>query len=125
MVFKGIEFDFDIYDADAAEDYEREAKALQDKADDMKKGENLAVYIRRQCEAIFTFFDNLLGDGTHRDLFGDRVNLRVCLEAVEEFKGIVEGQMHNLPTSATPTHPNRATRRAAERRKTPAKPGEA
>lgn len=119
MVFRDMEFDFDIYDAEAAEDYEREAKALQAQSDGIRKGESLSAYIRRLCEAIFAFFDNLLGEGTHRDLFGDRVNLRVALETVQEFRGIVEGQMKELP-GLTKTEPNRETRRAGSRRKPPA-----
>ncbi len=118
MTFRNMEFDFDIYDADAAEDYEREAKALQAKAlqferEGVRQGEGLSGYIRRQCEAIFAFFDNLLGEGTHRELFGDRVNLRVCLEAVTEFKELVEGQMKTLPAAAPVAVPHKPTRRRA------------
>ncbi len=120
MLFRDMEFDFDIYDAEAAEDYEREAKALQaHSSDGIRKGESLSDYIKRQCEAIFAFFDNLLGEGTHRELFGDRVNLRVALETLQEFRDIVEGQMKALPGHAK-TEPNRETRRAGSRRKPPA-----
>ena len=40
--------------------------------------------IRRQCTAVFEFFDDVFGAGTAKTVFGDVVNLRTCIDAYEE-----------------------------------------
>lgn len=128
MLFRNMEVDFDIFDADTAEDYE--AAVEQARAENVSvPGETLATAIRRQCGAVFTFFDAVLGEGAHKDIFGERTNLIECLEAFREFVKAVDEQKAKLNTmlaeveaetaSAAPA-PNRAQRRAS-RKITPAK----
>ena len=111
MLFRDMELDFDIFDADTAELYEEAVK---------KPGETLAECIRRQCGAVFNFFDTLFGEDFHRELFGECTNLVECLEAFREFVGLVNAQRATLDTmiaeaKAEGAAPNRATRRAAAR----------
>lgn len=77
----GQALEFDILDADKAALYEKEADKLQ-KAGQAIQGEtSLSKIIRGQCGAIFKFINALFGAGTDKKLFGDQVNLSVCLEA--------------------------------------------
>ena len=80
MVFRNIEVDFDIYDADTAEVYEGAVQTVLESAVP-KEGESLADGIRRQCNTVFAFFDTLFGDGFHKELFGQRTNMMECLQA--------------------------------------------
>lgn len=119
MIFRDMELDFDIFDAEDAEIYEEAAKRAKEEAV-KKPGESLADCIRRQCGAVFNFFDTLFGPGFHRDLFGERTNLVECLEAFREFIGLVNDQRSALDTmiaevKAEGAAPNRAMRRAAAR----------
>lgn len=119
MLFRDMELDFDIYDADTAELYEEAAKQAGEEAV-KKPGETLSECIRRQCGAVFHFFDTLFGEGFHQELFGERTNLVECLEAFREFVGLVNAQRATLDTmvaevKAEGAAPNRATRRAAAR----------
>lgn len=121
MVFRNIEVDFDIYDADTAEVYEGAVQAVLDSAVP-KEGESLADGIRRQCNTVFAFFDTLFGDGFHKELFGQRTNMMECLQAFKEFLELVSKQREQLTAltaeiqSAQMAAPNRAARRAAPRR---------
>ena len=119
MLFRDMDLDFDIFDADTAELYEEAAKRAGEEAV-KKPGETLADCIRRQCGAVFNFFDTLFGEGFHREIFGERTNLVECLEAFREFVGLVNAQLATLDTmiaevKAEGAAPNRATRRATAR----------
>lgn len=125
MRFRNMEVDFDIFDAESAEDYEMAVK--QARAESVSvPGETLAATIRRQCGAVFTFFDTVLGEGAHKEIFGERTNLIECLEAFREFVKSIDEQKAKLDTmlaeveAETAPAPNRAQRRAS-RKITPAK----
>lgn len=96
MKFRDLELDFDIYDAENAEAYETALKAVTEECAKTVQGEGLADGIRRQCGAVFAFFDSLFGEGFHRELFGDRTNLRDCLEAFKEFIDLAAPQKEDL-----------------------------
>ena len=121
MVFRNIEVDFDIYDADTAEVYEGAVQTVLECAVP-KEGESLADGIRRQCNTVFAFFDTLFGDGFHKELFGQRTNMMECLQAFKEFLELVSKQREQLTAltaeiqSTQTAAPNRAARRAAPRR---------
>ena len=119
MIFRDMELDFDIFDADTAELYEQAAREAGKEAA-QKPGETLADCIRRQYGAVFRFFDTLFGEGFHKELFGGRTNLAECLEAFREFIGQVNAQKATLDTMVAAVKeqgaaPNRAVRRAAAR----------
>jgi len=119
MLFKDMELDFDIFDAETADAYEAAVKKT--KAAAVKKpGETLGDAIRRQCNAVFNFFDDLFGDGFHKDLFGEKTNLMECIGTFREFvkavdaqKGALDALMQEVTADNTAAAPNRAARRAA------------
>ena len=120
MRFRDMELDFDIFDAETADAYEAAAKNARDAAV-KKPGETLGDAIRRQCAAVFNFFDDLFGDGFHKELFGEKTNLLECIgtfrdfvKAVDAQKGTLDALMQEVaPDNAAA--PNRAARRAAAR----------
>ncbi len=76
----GVELEFDILDADKAALYEKEADKLQKAGKAIEGEKSLSKIIRGQCGAIFKFINALFGAGTDKRLFGETVNLSVCLE---------------------------------------------
>jgi len=111
MVFRDLEIDFDIFDADTAEAYEEAVKRVEE-GNKKAPGDSLSVVIRRQCGLVFDFFDDLFGDGFHKQLFGERTNLTECLDAFEEFVHNVNAQRAVLENKVNTYAPNRAARRA-------------
>lgn len=97
MKFRALELDFDVYDADNAEAFEAALKVVNEECAKTVQGEGMADGIRRQCKAVFSFFDSLFGEGFHKELFGDRTNLRDCLEAFKEFIDLTVSQKEDLP----------------------------
>jgi len=117
MIFKDMELDFDIFDAETADLYEDAVKTARDEAV-KKAGETLGDAIRRQCNAVFNFFDTIFGGGFHKELFGPRTNLIECIGTFRDFIKAVDEQKAALDTmmkevEADTAAPNRAARRAA------------
>ena len=74
LKFRDIELDFDIFDADQAELYENALSMFQQACDELPEDGTLSAKIRRQCALVFDFFDDLFGDGFHKEIFGDKTN---------------------------------------------------
>lgn len=84
MIVNGVQLpDPDVSDVLFMEKLERE-EALVTKTTKNLEGKTRAQIMRAQCNAIFNFFDNMLGDGTSRKIFGEKVNLITCVEAYEQ-----------------------------------------
>lgn len=104
--------DIDIYDLEVAETWEKiknEAISLEDEV----KGLSAVASIRFQCNFVFNAFNSLFGPDTDKKIFGDRVNLIVCLDAFQELA-------NNLDKSASRIEkysPNRLERRNTNRNK--------
>lgn len=113
MEFHGKELDFDLFDADTAEAYEEAVERVREANANPPKGETLSQTIRRQCGIVFDFFDDLFGDGFHKELFGERTNLMECVDTFAEFTAAVEAQKAQLNEKVSKYAGNRATRRAA------------
>lgn len=79
----GVEFDLDLMDLDVAEKVERETKKVAIETE-KAKGKNRSESIKIQCYAVFNCIDNILGEGAHKKIFGDKVNLRDCLRVFEQ-----------------------------------------
>lgn len=113
MKFRDRELDFDLFDADTAEAYEEAVGRVREANTNPPKGETLSQTIRRQCGLVFDFFDDLFGEGFHKELFGERTNLMECVDAFAEFTAAVDVQKAQLNEKISKYTPNRAARRAA------------
>ena len=78
-----VELELDLMDADMAEKYEKAYRKMQKDVANIPKNLSLADSIRKQCNLVFYFFDEVFGQGTSKNIFGNRTNLRECIKAVE------------------------------------------
>ncbi len=78
------EFDFDVYDLDDKARLDAQLSILREKAagiNDLSQVEGMRAY----CQAVFGFFDAVLGEGAAKKIFGGKTNILTCIEAVREF----------------------------------------
>lgn len=127
-IINGVEVEYDTFDLDNMERLEEavnhvqdEVNALQQKA---KSGEPAMKLLREQANVFLDFFDDVLGDGTARKIFGDRVNIRDIAAGYREFTEAVGGQQGALREAIGGARPNREQRRAAERQRRRVQPAE-
>ena len=113
----GVELEYDFFDADQLEIYERENKKVAEDIGDMAQyeGKSTADAIRIQCRIVDKFFDNVFGEGTAKRLFHGKANI---LEHMEAFGTVAQGassaraEFEAIEDKYTP---NRAERRQGER----------
>lgn len=111
MIINNVELeDLDILDLEVAEKYEKALESIEgigEKAKDMKVTDS----IRLQCNAIFNIFNTLFGEGTDKKIFGEKVNLLVCLKAFEELILQANTKNNEVEKLYNKYAPNRAQRR--------------
>ena len=112
MIINNIEMlDLDVYDLEVAENYEKALELLQG-IEEKTKNKGIAEGIKIQCNIIFDFFNIMYGEGADRKIFGDKVNLVTCLDALGEFMEQFNTQGTNTFNSINNKYsPNRAKRR--------------
>lgn len=86
MIINGVMIsDPDVGELDFNERYEKAIKRIEE---GMKEHEfdklSMSDGIRIQCTYIFEFFDEVFGEGTAKAVFGERVNLKVCIDSYEQ-----------------------------------------
>lgn len=115
----GKELDYDIFDADKAEAYEKEMAAVTQKmAELMGKGEHtFAEGVRAQCEIVAECFDNLFGAGTAVKIFDGKVNLVLALKSFEELAEGINGQKSEIVKMAKAVSAKYSGNRAQRRTK--------
>ncbi|GAA0774598.1 hypothetical protein GCM10008908_24720 [Clostridium subterminale] len=102
--------DIDILDLEVAEKWEDALEHVEGVAK-TTEGMKVSETIKTQCNAIFEVFNTLFGEGTDKKVFGDRVNLMMCLKAFEELVTQVKSQSAEVEKIASKYSPNRANRR--------------
>lgn len=111
MKINGVELeDIDILDLEVAEKYEKALEIIKN-IGKAAEGMSMSESIRTQCNAIFNVFNIMFGEGTDKKVFGDRVNLLICIKAFEEFMTYVNSKNPELERMANKYSPNRAQRR--------------
>lgn len=110
MIINKVEVgELDIFDADVMETIENALVKVQEEAD---KSVNLKLAdgIRKQCKSIFNCFNTLFGEGTDKKIFGDKVNLLICLTAFEELVDNINSKQYKL-NKLSSKYINRAKRK--------------
>ena len=86
MIINGVELEcFDTADADVMEHYESALNKVTTEIRNLN-GSKLtkSQAIRKICQAVFSLFNELFGEGTDKKVFGDKVNMNICMDAYYE-----------------------------------------
>lgn len=96
MIINGVEIEcFDTADAVVMEHYEAVINRVTDTIKSMGGNLTKSQYIRKLCQTIFEAFNELFGEGTDRKIFGDSVNMNICLNAYYDLiEGVNESYDH-------------------------------
>lgn len=79
------EIDFDFLDADQIEIFEKAAQEVKEKCSDTNiKEVSLSEALRRECQIVNEFFDNVFGKGTSERIFKGKMNLKEHIKAFED-----------------------------------------
>lgn len=113
MIINGVELeDIDIYDLEVAEKYDKVLENLKEVEQNNNTSMNMVDIIKTQCNAIFNVFNTMFGEGTDKKVFGDRVNLLICMTAFEELVSQMNDKKAEMEKITNKYSPNRANRRS-------------
>ena len=118
MKLKDIEVDFSFTDADCLERLEKASKKITEESKKHKKEEmSLSEAIRKECEIINNFIDEVFGEGIAEKVFKGKNDLQEHMELFEdvmnakiEMTKATQNLYDNLEYKAK-YMPNRETRR--------------
>lgn len=97
IVVNGVELEFNIYDLDCAEKYEEAVALVEKEANEYKSSsKKISDVIKSQCQSVFNFFDDVFGEGTSEEVFGERTNLMECLNAFRTVTSAVKKQLEEI-----------------------------
>ena len=85
MIINGVMIsDPNVGDLEFLEVYEAQNDLIVRKMNEMDKNIRRSEAVRFQCTLVFEFFDTVFGEGTAKKIFGDRVDLKTCIDAYSE-----------------------------------------
>ena len=121
-----VELELDLMDIDEKERFEEcfetMNETVQEAVKNINEGDSESVYMRKICESVMDFFDNLFGEGTSNEIFDGRVNIKKCMLAIQDItkEKVRQGKELNEIVKASSTIgvedklPNRAQRRKSK-----------
>lgn len=112
MLINGVELeDIDVYDLEVAEKYDKSLERIKS-IEENNKNVSMVEMIKINCNAIFDVFNLMFGEGTDKKVFGDRVNLLICMTAFEELVSQMNDKKAEMEKITNKYTPNRANRRS-------------
>ena len=113
--FGNLEAEIDFTDADFWGNLEEAKQLLEKEVAMVPKTGKASDIIRAQCWCYFNFFDRIIGEGAHEDMFCGKTSLKLCLEAGEALAEFDNAETENLTKMysgyAVQQHGNRSKRR--------------
>lgn len=112
--------DLDVADLDTAKKIEAFYDGYVAACNGAKTEQNRVKLITSVCNAVFEGLDELFGEGTAKQLFGGKTNMRDCAEAVSQMTSAINQAQIKLGddlTQITKSTGNRAARRSAAKTK--------
>lgn len=117
IVVLGKELEYDFFDADLLEKYEKENLRVKERIQEPTQydGKTTADSLRIQCGIVNDFFDKVFGNGTSEELFGGKNNIKDHMEAFASVAGAAMSCNGELKALTEKYSPNRAERRQSEK----------
>lgn len=119
-IINGVEVEYDTFDLDNMERLADSVQALQDDVKDiqsrMKDEEDTFKLLREQANLMLDFFDDILGDGAAKKIFGGKVNILDIANGYKDFTAAAAKQQTALAEVVAQPKLNREQRRARDRR---------
>lgn len=90
MKILGKEIEFDFFDADAMERWDKHTEEMKNTINKLDvKNMRQSEFIRKFCTAIEKSFDGIFGEGTSKKVFEGKQNFKLCVKA---YKDLVQGR---------------------------------
>lgn len=123
MKILDTEIEFDFYNAEQAEKFEKYADIATQELNDINTNKmKQSIFIKTVCEIVENCFNNIFGEDISIKIFNNKKDFHLCIRAFKDLvksrleqENIVAREIEDLQkemTQATEKYSNRATRRA-------------
>ena len=115
MKISGVELQFDFFEADNIDLFNKELEKVRDdiKKPEQYEGKTTGESLKIQCKIVNEFFDKIFGNGTAEKLFGTKNNIKDHMEAFAQAIALSQEAGREIDRIVNKYQPNRAERRAA------------
>ena len=111
LTLNGKTIDVDFTDADLIEKIEEGSKKVYEETNKIKNEKyQLAEGIRQECKILKDFLDYVFGEGTSKEVFGDKDSLHLCMKAFEDIINEKEKQIKTINDLVSKYSPDRVQR---------------
>ena len=94
--YGNLEAEIDFTDADFLDRIDEAKQNLEEDMKGIPKTGKAADIVRAQCQCFFNFFDCILGEGTHEEMFQGRTSLNMCIDASDMIAKFEEEEADKL-----------------------------
>ena len=94
--YGNLEAEIDFTDADFLDRIDEAKQNLKEDMKGIPKTGKAADIVRAQCQCFFNFFDYILGEGTHEEMFQGRTSLNMCIDASDMIAKLEEEEVDKL-----------------------------
>lgn len=123
MKILDTEIEFDFYNAEQAEKFEKYADIATQELNNINANKmKQSIFIKTVCEIVEKCFSNIFGEDISTKIFNNKKDFHLCIRAFKDLvksrleqENIVAKEIEDLQkemTQATDKYSNRATRRA-------------
>ena len=85
MKILGKEIEFDFFDADEMEKWDKYTEKMKADKDKLNfKNMKQSEFIRKFCSIVEECFDNIFGEGTSKEIFKGKQNFKLCVKAYKD-----------------------------------------
>lgn len=123
MKILDTEIEFDFYNAEQAEKFEKYADIATQELNNINANKmKQSIFIKTVCEIVEKCFSNIFGEDISTKIFNNKKDFHLCIRAFKDLvksrleqENIVAKEIEDLQkemTQATEKYSNRATRRA-------------
>ena len=123
MKILNTEVEFDFYDAEQAEKFEKYADIATQELNNINANKmKQSVFIKTVCEIVEKCFNNIFGEDISVKIFNNKKDFHLCIKAFKDLvkarleqENMVAKEIEDLQkemSEATKKYSNRATRRA-------------
>ena len=78
-----LEREIDFTDVEFLENLDEAKKLIKKEAAQVPKVGKTADIIRAQCQCYFNFFDRIIGEEEHKDIFQGKTSLNLCVDPTD------------------------------------------
>lgn len=113
---KNLEYEVDMGDVEFAERFETAVNNMDESDKACDKTGKASVILKKQCQIVHNFFDDVFGEGTSKEIFEGKYNYKDCVNAYYSLLDCADESTQELLEAQNNVKSKRNKRRKAQKK---------